>query len=126
MLAEGRTAGRAAMAARAWTGPGARRQGQFDRAAELSIEANALPLAPSLKRQRRVYDPDAHTRIRQPVDRDVHLRSTSAEYAGSAIDTERPVFVVGMPRSGTSLTEQVLASHPRVFGRASCGWQEYV
>jgi hypothetical protein len=30
--------------------------------------------------------------------------------------TVRPVFVVGMPRSGTTLTEQILASHPAVFG----------
>lgn len=28
----------------------------------------------------------------------------------------RPVFIVGMPRSGTTLTEQILASHPDVFG----------
>ena len=28
----------------------------------------------------------------------------------------RPVFIVGMPRSGTSLAEQILASHPQVFG----------
>jgi tetratricopeptide (TPR) repeat protein len=27
-----------------------------------------------------------------------------------------PVFIIGMPRSGTTLIEQVLASHPRVFG----------
>jgi len=27
-----------------------------------------------------------------------------------------PVFVLGMPRSGTSLIEQILASHPLVFG----------
>lgn len=27
-----------------------------------------------------------------------------------------PVFIVGMPRSGTSLVEQILASHPRVHG----------
>jgi tetratricopeptide (TPR) repeat protein len=27
-----------------------------------------------------------------------------------------PVFIVGMPRSGTSLVEQILASHPQVFG----------
>ena len=27
-----------------------------------------------------------------------------------------PVFVLGMPRSGTSLTEQILASHPQVTG----------
>ncbi len=26
-----------------------------------------------------------------------------------------PVFIVGMPRSGTTLTEQILASHPRVY-----------
>jgi tetratricopeptide (TPR) repeat protein len=30
--------------------------------------------------------------------------------------SELPVFIIGMPRSGTSLTEQILASHPSVFG----------
>jgi len=30
--------------------------------------------------------------------------------------SELPVFVVGMPRSGTSLVEQIAASHPKVFG----------
>jgi len=28
----------------------------------------------------------------------------------------QPIFVVGLPRSGTSLAEQILASHPDVFG----------
>ncbi|MFQ5509575.1 MAG: sulfotransferase [Leptospirillia bacterium] len=28
----------------------------------------------------------------------------------------QPVFIVGMPRSGTSLTEQIIASHPRADG----------
>lgn len=28
----------------------------------------------------------------------------------------RPIFIVGMPRSGTSLVEQILASHKKVFG----------
>ncbi|MCC8401666.1 sulfotransferase [Paraburkholderia sp. MMS20-SJTN17] len=27
-----------------------------------------------------------------------------------------PIFIVGMPRSGSTLIEQILASHPRVFG----------
>ncbi len=27
-----------------------------------------------------------------------------------------PVFIVGMPRSGTTLIEQIMASHPQVFG----------
>ncbi len=30
--------------------------------------------------------------------------------------TARPVFIVGLPRSGTSLIEQILASHPAVWG----------
>ena len=31
-------------------------------------------------------------------------------------ESPAPVFIVGMPRSGTSLVEQILASHPQVFG----------
>jgi hypothetical protein len=27
-----------------------------------------------------------------------------------------PIFIIGMPRSGTTLVEQILASHPQVFG----------
>ena len=30
--------------------------------------------------------------------------------------SSRPIFIVGMPRSGTTLIEQVLASHPDVYG----------
>ena len=30
--------------------------------------------------------------------------------------SERPVFIVGMPRSGTTLVEQIVASHPDVHG----------
>jgi tetratricopeptide (TPR) repeat protein len=33
----------------------------------------------------------------------------------------RPVFIVGMPRSGTTLVEQILASHPAVFGAGELG-----
>ncbi len=36
------------------------------------------------------------------------------ETCGNPDDT--PIFVLGMPRSGTSLTEQILASHPQVVG----------
>jgi tetratricopeptide (TPR) repeat protein len=34
----------------------------------------------------------------------------------NSITSERPVFIVGMLRSGTTLAEQILASHPAVFG----------
>lgn len=39
----------------------------------------------------------------------------------SSVRSGRPVFVVGMVRSGTSLVEQILASHPDVFGAGELG-----
>jgi tetratricopeptide (TPR) repeat protein len=36
-------------------------------------------------------------------------------------DERRPIFLVGMPRSGTSLAEQILASHPDVYGAGELG-----
>ncbi len=38
------------------------------------------------------------------------------ELQAGASPSERPVLILGMPRSGTSLAEQILASHPQVFG----------
>jgi len=37
-------------------------------------------------------------------------------HQGLGCQDKSPIFIVGMPRSGTSLVEQVLASHPLVFG----------
>lgn len=31
-------------------------------------------------------------------------------------DSELPVFIIGLPRSGTTLVEQILSSHPQVYG----------
>ncbi len=39
-----------------------------------------------------------------------------AQRFGVGCDSELPVFVVGMPRSGTTLVEQIIASHPRAAG----------
>ena len=38
------------------------------------------------------------------------------EKAGLGNPSTLPVFIIGMPRSGTTLIEQILASHPQVFG----------
>jgi tetratricopeptide (TPR) repeat protein len=35
---------------------------------------------------------------------------------GAGDPSSLPVFVLGMPRSGTTLTEQIIASHPEVYG----------
>jgi tetratricopeptide (TPR) repeat protein len=38
------------------------------------------------------------------------------KFSGAGYASEVPVFVVGMPRSGTTLVEQILASHPNIHG----------
>ena len=35
---------------------------------------------------------------------------------GAGATSERPIFIVGMPRSGSSLLEQILAAHPEIHG----------
>lgn len=36
-------------------------------------------------------------------------------------ESSRPIFILGMPRSGTTLTEQIVSSHPDVFGAGELG-----
>jgi tetratricopeptide (TPR) repeat protein len=36
--------------------------------------------------------------------------------AGHGAESTAPIFVLGMPRAGTTLVEQILASHPAIFG----------
>ncbi|MBV8062207.1 MAG: sulfotransferase [Nevskia sp.] len=43
-----------------------------------------------------------------------------AARAGAGHRTPVPVFIVGMPRSGSTLVEQILASHPQLHGSGEC------
>jgi tetratricopeptide (TPR) repeat protein len=88
-------------------------RGDYDRAAECLRLANGL--SRDLARGRRDYFPAEHDRfvddLIRAFDADLFRR-----LAGAGSDTERPVFLFGLPRSGTTLVEQVLASHPRIHG----------
>ena len=48
--------------------------------------------------------------------RAVFSKQRIAELSQAGSHSDRPVFIVGMPRSGTTLVEQILSSHSRVFG----------
>ena len=48
-------------------------------------------------------------------------REFLAEHGGRGDATVRPIFIIGMPRSGSSLVEQILASHPRTHGMGESG-----
>ena len=45
-------------------------------------------------------------------------------HANTCNPDETPLFIVGMPRSGTTLAEQILASHPGIAGAGECVWVE--
>lgn len=48
--------------------------------------------------------------------REAFRAESMAAFPRATVRSERPVFIVGMPRSGKSLAEQILCSHPRVRG----------
>ncbi len=87
--------------------------GDFALAARCAREANALQdeLTPAYAR----FRPAEHDRY---IDRIVRAFDAAffARIAGAGLTTQRPVFIVGLPRTGTTLLEQVLASHPGVQG----------
>ena len=61
------------------------------------------------------FTPRDHAKIAGQIS-EIFQQSFFDARQGWGDPTEKPVFVVGMPRSGTSLVEKILASHPDVFG----------
>jgi tetratricopeptide (TPR) repeat protein len=83
--------------------------GQYQSAFTCWAEGNAL------NRSRLAYDEaavlDCFAQLQAVFDAGLIARKT-----GAGDPSPIPVFIVGMPRSGTTLVEQILASHSRVFG----------
>ncbi len=88
-------------------------RGDYDRAAECAAQANALALE-HLPPHRR-YTPADHERFVGNMI-DAFNPDFFAIKRRPAADGRRPVFIFGLPRSGTTLIEQVLASHPSIHG----------
>ncbi|HEY4311340.1 MAG TPA: tetratricopeptide repeat protein [Pirellulales bacterium] len=88
-------------------------QGEYARAAGFLRQANTLQL--QSQPGYRAYDPKTHEQLVdfliQTFDREFFER-----IAGAGLDSRQPVFIFGLPRSGTTLVEQVLASHSQVYG----------
>ncbi|WP_347113281.1 sulfotransferase [Leclercia sp. S52] len=86
----------------------------YTKAFTLANEANAA------SRALLSYDPVAH---RQSSARIRHAFSSSLyeNRRGIGNDSTLPVFVLGMPRSGTTLVEQILAGHSQIHGAGELG-----
>jgi tetratricopeptide (TPR) repeat protein len=94
-------------------------QGAYDEAFPVFAQANELRLQ-YLRATNRSFDPARH---RAFVDDIIATfdRAYFERVQDWGTDTDLPVFVLGMPRSGTTLVEQILASHPAVFGAGELG-----
>ena len=74
-----------------------------------------LRLGNALKRAQTVYDERAVLADMNNV-RSIFDKKLLAKHRGRGNPSTAPVFVLGMPRSGSTLVEQILASHPKVHG----------
>ena len=81
---------------------------------------NHFQIANTLHRETFTYDPTENTQhinrlikvySKRFYDRKHHLGSTS----------QIPVFILGMPRSGSTLVEQIISSHPEAHGAGELG-----
>jgi tetratricopeptide (TPR) repeat protein len=68
-----------------------------------------------MKRATLAYDADASEQWLAAVAAQFPPASFERRRGGGE-PSQTPIFVIGMPRSGTTLVEQILASHPRVHG----------
>ena len=82
----------------------------FERAFQNYRRANEL-----LKTVTQKYDRQAHSSFADDMIRS-HSREALTRAAACGSASMKPVFVLGMPRSGTSLVEQIIASHPSARG----------
>ena len=83
--------------------------GDHDRSFRHLLDGNGL------KRKGTAYDEAASIGILERT-RAAFTSQSMRGAEGAGDPSGAPVFIVGMPRSGTTLVEQILASHPEVFG----------
>ena len=71
--------------------------------------------ANGLRRRTYAYDADGNRGLFERIA-GTYSKGHFERKRSLGCDSVRPVFVVGLPRSGTTLVEQILASHPAIHG----------
>ncbi|RLA45106.1 MAG: hypothetical protein DRR42_19730, partial [Gammaproteobacteria bacterium] len=87
----------------------------YEENGDYELAFNALSIANKIKRATLNYDRNPFLK-RQFTLKQLLTPDYIKQYQDKGYRDKTPIFIVGMPRSGTSLVEQILASHPDVFG----------
>lgn len=87
---------------------------EYDKAFSFAEEANGID------RKFVKYDAKEHrnrcARIRYAFCKELYVQRRAC-----GVDSALPLYVLGMPRSGTTLVEQILAGHSEIFGAGELG-----
>tara|TARA_Y100000590_G_C15702051_1_gene1007170 strand:- start:848 stop:2416 length:1569 start_codon:yes stop_codon:yes gene_type:complete len=81
----------------------------FDKSFQLFEKANSLSrkrINFSIKSEKKLF-----SKVKKIFDKKIYRKFKDVGYLDFS-----PIFIVGMPRSGTTLVEQILSSHKKVFG----------
>lgn len=70
-----------------------------------------LHRANSRRRAELAYDPDFDRRIFEALERSF---ADDGYFRGEGLAEAAPIFVVGLPRTGTTLIDRILSSHPKI------------
>lgn len=86
------------------------RRKDYPRAAEAGLLASD-----ARRRSAGVLDRDA---LVERIDNMINTYTADffQQHSRHGLGTDQPVFIVGLPRSGTTLTEQILSAHPELHG----------
>jgi tetratricopeptide (TPR) repeat protein len=87
----------------------------YDDAKQYGAAFNHLSQANRIKRASISYDEAGSLQLMMKI-RESFGTTTLSNSGRSQALSESPIFIVGMPRSGSSLVEQILSSHPDVAG----------
>lgn len=87
----------------------------YEDVTELDTAFRHYEAAGQKKRKSERYDERGTSMMFNVLPQVVNAKALEA-YRETGCQSDVPVFILGMPRSGTSLIEQILSSHPDIFG----------
>ena len=87
----------------------------YEDVSEMDTAFRHFAIAGEKKRKKETYSDREAAKMAKIIPQ-VVTKARLAETNQVGCQSEIPVFILGMPRSGTSLMEQILSAHPDVFG----------